>query len=370
MGALDGLLVVAIEQAVAAPICTLRLADAGARVIKIERPEGETARHYDTAVKGTSAYFAWLNRGKESAILDLKNGGDLAILRAMLNQADVFVQNLIPGAMDRMGLGNDVLAREFPNLISVAILGYGQDTAYADMRAYDMLVQAESGLCSVTGTPDSPSKVGVSAADISTGMNAHSAILEALIARGKSGKGRQIEISMFDCMADWMAVPLLHFEHTDKVTGRFGLSHATIYPYRPFACSDGTLIIAVQTNAEFARLCDTALDRPDLPTNPAFATNSDRVKNRALLDTEMEPVFANLTVASAVERLTRASVAFGKYNELKDLGSHPALRRTDVMLPDGQIASMPRPAGRGPDFSPKPVPGLGQHTEFLRKEFG
>ncbi|MEM8811290.1 MAG: CaiB/BaiF CoA-transferase family protein, partial [Pseudomonadota bacterium] len=211
MGTLDGLLVVAIEQAVAAPMCTVRLADAGARVIKVERPGGETARHYDQAVKGTSAYFAWLNRGKESAILDLKTACDLDILRNMLGKADVLVQNLSPGAMDRMGLGPEALSDEFPRLIGVSILGYGKDTDYADMKAYDLLVQAESGLCAVTGTPDGPSKVGVSIADIVTGMNAHAAILEALIARSVSGQGRHLEIAMFDGMADLMSVPLLHY---------------------------------------------------------------------------------------------------------------------------------------------------------------
>jgi itaconate CoA-transferase len=225
---LSGLTVIAIEQAVAAPMCTVRLADAGARVIKIERPEGETARNYDRAVKGTSAYFAWLNRGKESAVLDLKAKDDRAILETMLGGADVLVQNLTPGALDRLGLTPAYISEHFPRLISVSILGYGQDTAYADMKAYDMLVQAESGLCAVTGTPETPSKIGVSAADIATGMNAHAAILEALIARALTGKGRSIEVSMFDSIADWMAVPLLHFEHQGTETGRFGLSHASI----------------------------------------------------------------------------------------------------------------------------------------------
>lgn len=202
-GALSGLLVIAIEQAVAAPLCTVRLADAGARVIKIERDGGETARHYDAAVKGTSAYFAWLNRGKQSAVLNLKDQPDLDLLFSMLGRADVLVQNLIPGALARMGLTPDVIAARFPRLIAVSIKGYGQDTEYAPMRAYDMLVQAQSGLCAVTGTPDTPSKIGVSAADISTGMNAHAAVLEALIERSQTGRGKQVEIAMFDAMADY-----------------------------------------------------------------------------------------------------------------------------------------------------------------------
>ena len=206
-GPLSGLLVIALEQAVAAPLCTVRLADAGARVIKIERVEGETARHYDAAVKGSSAYFVWLNRGKESAVLDLKDSTDLELLFTMLGHADVLVQNLVPGALHRLGLTPELVAARFPRLIALSINGYGQDTSYAPMRAYDMLVQAESGICAVTGTPDTPSKIGVSAAEIATGMSAHAAILEALIQRGKTGRGQQIEIAMFDAMADWMTVP-------------------------------------------------------------------------------------------------------------------------------------------------------------------
>lgn len=369
MGALDGLLVVAIEQAVAAPMCSVRLADAGARVIKIERPEGETARNYDTAVKGVSAYFAWLNRGKESAVLDLKDENGMAILRNMLSEADVLVQNLIPGAMERLGLDPATLEKDFPRLISVSILGYGSDTTYADMRAYDLLVQAESGLCSVTGTPETPSKIGVSVVDIATGLHAHAAVLEALIERGVTGRGKSIEVSMFDGMADWMAVPLLHYEHTGKVTERHGMSHASVYPYRPFSCNDGTVIIAVQTNAEFHRLVAEVVGKPALAERSEFKTNADRVANRARLDAELEPFFAAHAVADVITRLQNARVAFGRYTELTDLPGHPALRRVDVAMPDGQIAAMPRPAGRENDFKADPVPGLGEHTDAIIKEF-
>lgn len=368
-GPLAGLLVIAIEQAVAAPHCTVRLADAGARVIKIERTEGETARHYDSAVKGTSAYFAWLNRGKESAVLDLKDAGDLNLLRAMLRKADVLVQNLVPGALDRMGLTREVLASAFPQLIAVSILGYGQDTPYAAMRAYDMLMQAESGLCAVTGTPETPSKVGVSVADIATGMNAHAAILEALIERGRTGRGKIIEISMFDSMADWMAVPLLHFEHAGRETGRHGLSHASIYPYRPMRCSDGAVIVAVQNNGEWKKFCEGVIGRPDLWTSPAFSSNALRVANRDALDREIDPVFAAMTVDEAVARLERAGVAWGRYTAVRDLGHHPALRRTTVALPGGETVTMPRPTGRDEFFAAGPVPGPGQHSEQLRAEF-
>ncbi len=367
--ALSGLIVIAIEQAVAAPLCTVRLADAGARVIKIERPEGETARHYDAAVAGQSAYFVWLNRGKESAVLDLKDAADLALLRRMLAQADVLVQNLIPGAMARMGLSGDDLARDFPTLIAVSIVGYGQDTDYAGMRAYDMLVQAESGLCNVTGTEQTPSKVGVSAADIATGMNAHAAILEALIARGKSGLGCQIEIAMFDGMADWMSVPLLHFEHTGRETGRYGMAHASIYPYRPFDCCDGSVIVAVQNNGEWERFCNGVLLRPDLLQRPEFATNALRVANREALDAEADPEIARLSTAETIARLDNSGVAWGRPTQIKDLGQHPALRRTKVALSNGQIVTMPRPAGRDQGFHPGDVPGIGAQTRAIRAEF-
>lgn len=367
-GPLSGLLVVALEQAVAAPLCTVRLADAGARVIKIEREGGETARHYDAAVKGTSAYFAWLNRGKQSAVLNLKENADLGLLFAMLAQADVLVQNLIPGALPRMGLTPEVIAARFPRLVAVSINGYGQDTAYAPMRAYDLLVQAESGLCAVTGTPDTPSKIGVSAADIATGMNAHAAVLEALIERGQTGRGKQIEIAMFDAMADWMAVPLLHYEHAGRETGRYGLSHASIYPYRPFACADGTLIVATQNNAEWLRLCG-ALARADLADRIEFATNALRVANRTALDAELEPCFARVTVANAIALLNSAEIAWGRYTELRDLGQHPALRRVEVALADGQRISLPRPAGRDASFHPDAVPETGADTQAIRQEF-
>jgi itaconate CoA-transferase len=369
--ALDGLLVVSIEQAVAAPLCTLRLADAGARVIKIERPEGETARHYDATVGGMSAYFVWLNRGKESAALDLKSEDDLALLHRMVAEADVLVQNLAPGAVDRLGLAGEALAARFPRLIVVNIAGYGQDTPYAGMRAYDMLVQAESGLCSVTGTPDEPSKIGVSAADIATGMNAHAAILEALLAREKTGVGRVVEIAMFDGMADWMAVPLLHYEHADRQTGRYGLAHASIYPYRPFACRCGSVIVvAVQQNNEWKRLCEMVLQRTDLFADERFATNAWRVANRRALDAEIEPAFATIDRDEAIRRLDAAQIAWGKLTEVRDLPNHPALRRMRVALPNGKQIAVPRPAGRPllRDAVPK-VPGLGADTDRIRVEF-
>ena len=370
-GPLDGLLVISIEQAVAAPLCTLRLVDAGARVIKIERSEGETARHYDSSVQGTSAYFVWLNRGKESAVLDLKDAADLKVLSHMISKADVLVQNLAPGALSRLGLTPAVIAEKFPSLITVNIVGYGQDTSYADMRAYDMLVQAESGICAVTGTPDTPSKIGVSAADIATGMNAHAAVLEALIARNVTGRGASIEISMFDGMADWMTVPLLHLEHADRQTRRFGLAHASIYPYRPYECACGdSVVVAIQQPSEWKRFCETVLDRSDLADDPRFATNAVRVANREALDEVIEPIFKSISRAEAIARLTAAQNAWGKVSEVRDLPRHQALRRIDVELPNGSTVSIPRPPLQSrPLPAPAKVPGLGADTLRLRAEF-
>jgi itaconate CoA-transferase len=368
---LDGLLVVSIEQAVAAPLCTVRLADAGARVIKIERPDGETARHYDATVGGISAYFVWLNRGKESAALDLKAAEDLTLLHRLVAKADVLVQNLAPGAIDRLGLSADVLAKEFPRLISVHIVGYGQDTPYAHMRAYDMLVQAESGICAVTGAPDAPAKIGVSAADIATGMNAHAAVLEALVSRERTGRGQAIEIAMFDGMADWMAVPLLHFEHAGRETGRYGLAHASIYPYRPYACRSGdAVIVAIQQTSEWSRFCTEVLQRKDLFADERFATNAWRVANRDALDAEIEPVFAGMEREEAIRRLEAAQIAWARLTEVRDLGAHPALRRTSVRLPNGSEVRVPLPAGRREPWRETPsVPAMGADTSRIRAEF-
>jgi crotonobetainyl-CoA:carnitine CoA-transferase CaiB-like acyl-CoA transferase len=368
MSALDGILVVALEQAVAAPICTQRLADAGARVIKIERPEGDIARHYDQAVKGTSAYFAWANRGKESIVLDVKQAGDLALLKRMVAKADVFIQNFAPKAALRLGLGGKDLLAQHPRLIAVDIVGYGQDTAYRDMRAYDMLVQAESGICAVTGTPEAPSKVGVSIADTAAGMNAHAAVLEALIARGRDGKGRAIEIALFDGMADWMNVPLMHYAYQGKVTERHGLSHASIYPYAPYRCRDGEIVISIQSHGEWERLCRNALEKPQLIADPRFADNPSRVVNREALGKEVAEVFARYTVKAMVERLEAAKIAWARVSGVADLAAHPALRRITVDSPGGSFEAAA--SALHPELQAKPVPALGQHSEAIRGEFG
>ena len=367
-GALEGLVVVAIEQAVSAPVCTLRLADAGARVIKIERAEGETARNYDKTVHGVSAYFAWLNRGKESAVLDLKAADDLALVKAMVAKADVYVQNLAPGAAERMGLSAAQLAKAHPRIIAVDIVGYGQDTDYRDMRAYDMLIQAESGICAVTGTPDVPSKVGVSVADIATGMNAHAMILEALIARGMTGKGRVIEVAMFDSMADWMSVPLMHLEYGKRETRRHGLSHASIYPYAPFKCVDGEVIIAIQNNLEWARFCEGVLCNVGLIKDPLFESNAQRVANRNLVDAQVSLVFAKLSCVTAIAKLESNGVAWARVSTIADAARHKALRKFPVPLADGTMIDMPLPSGREA-FAARPVPDLGEHTAKIRREF-
>lgn len=369
MAALDGILVLALEQAVAAPLCTVRLADAGARVIKIERPEGETARHYDYGVDGTCSYFAWLNRGKQSAVLDLKDTTDFELFRRMLAKADVLVQNLAPGALDRMGLSSDVLKRDYPRLIAVSICGYGTETSYAQMKAYDLLVQAESGICAVTGTPENPSKAGVPIADLATGGNAHAAVLEALIERGITGQGKSVEIAMFDSLADWMAVPFLHHEHMGRETGRHGMAHATVYPYRPYDCSDGAVLIAVQNNAQWKRLCMDVLGQPSLFANAEFATNDQRTQNRAAVDAALEPLFAAMTCAEMIARCTSAGIAWARYRSMADFTEHPALQRMTVTLENGAVADLPRPAGRDADFAPGPLPALGAQTKAVRDEF-
>ncbi|MCG6115824.1 MAG: CoA transferase [Mesorhizobium sp.] len=367
MLALEGLLVVAIEQAVAAPMCTLRLSDAGARVIKIERAEGETARHYDQTVHGTSAYFAWLNRGKESAVLNIKDGVDRALVERMLAQADVFVQNLAPGAASRLGLGSRELTARFPRLIAVDIVGYRQDTTYRNMRAYDMLIQAESGICAVTGTADTPVKVGVSLADATTGMNAHAAILEALIERHATGFGKAIEIAMFDAMAEMMSVPLLHQVYADRQTPRTGLAHASIFPYGRVACSDGDVVIVVQNPGEWRRLCDGVLKRPELIDDIRFANNPSRVHNREALETILASVFSRLSRAEAIQRLESSALAWSSVSTIEDLAAHPALGRIRLAVPGGTFDAVASPVRR--QIKGGTVPGLGQQTGTIRAEF-
>ena len=341
---LDGVIVISVEQAVAGPLCTLRLGDAGARIIKIEAPGGDRARYYDQAMGGTSACFAWLNCGKESAVLDLKSAADLALVKRMIARADVFVQNLAPGA-HRLGLCRADLTAVFPRLIVVDIMGYGSRTPYGYKRAYDMLVQAESGICAVTGTPDTPSKVGISIADIGTGMHAYAAVLEALIERRATGRGRAIEISMFDGMAEWMSIPLLHYEHMGMEAGllcasRMRQSIPTVPMTARTAASSSRSRAAPNGRASAARYCSSRR-RPMRRSSEMV-----RVLNRDLVDAVIGAVFRELTCAEIIMRLDAAQIAWGRVSTLADLNAHGALHRVSVELPDGAMATMPHPAGR------------------------
>ncbi|MBO0755101.1 MAG: CoA transferase, partial [Bradyrhizobiaceae bacterium] len=360
---LDGLLVVALEQAVAAPMCTCRLADAGARVIKVERPEGDFARGYDNLVHGESAYFVWLNRGKESVVLDLAADHDRALLEAVLARADVFVQNLKPGAIAKLGFAIERLRRTYPRLIICSISGYGENGPYAQRKAYDLLIQAESGLASVTGGPEAPSRVGVSVVDIATGMNAYEAILEAVLLRARTGEGAALSIAMFDAMADWMTVPLLQSE-AGSPPGRVGLAHPTIAPYGVFKSKDGAdILISIQSDREWRVLASQVLGDQSLAADPDFASNVKRVKRRAETDARVQAVFGAHDVDELADRLAAFDIAFARVNDTALLATHPHLRRIAVKTPSGPV-SYPAPA-RGPTSAARtfgPVPALGEHT--------
>ena len=363
---LSGLLVIAIEQAVAAPACTLRLADAGARVIKIERPEGDFARGYDRAVHGMSSYFVWLNRGKESIALDLKADTDRAILDRLIAKADVFVQNLAPSAASRLGVDGPALSAKHGRLIAVDISGYGSTGAYSDRKAYDLLIQAESGLAAVTGLPDGPGRVGVSICDIATGFHAYAAILEALVARGRDGRGRAISVSMFDVMAELMNVPYLQTVYGGKEPKRIGLAHPTIAPYGSFRARDGEIVLAVQNEREWARLCADVMGRSDMAADPRFATNTDRVAHRAELDRVIAGWLADRPLAAIIETLQANDIAFGVINGVRGLAQHPRLRRLALATPSGPAEVIAPP---GDVDGTRAVPALDQDGARIRAEF-
>src|SRR5579864_3448831 len=315
---LEGITVIAVEQAVAAPFCSSRLADAGAHVIKVERPEGDFARLYDALAKGQSSYFVWLNRGKDSAVVDLATKEGRGELEALIAKADVLIQNLKPGSMDKLGFSLDRLRRDYPKLICCTISGYGDDGPYAHRKAYDLLIQAESGLASVTGGPESPSRVGLSIVDIATGATAHASILEALIARARTGKGADIRISMFDVMADWLAVPLLNAE-AGAPPKRMGLAHPSIAPYGVFRSKDGRdILISIQSEREWKTFCADVLGQPGLPSDPRFANMVERVRNRALTDRTVGERFAAMTRDELLARLADADIAFAEVNTMAD----------------------------------------------------
>ena len=368
---LANLIVVSLEQAVAAPYCSSRLADAGARVIKIERPEGDFARGYDTAAKGLSSYFVWLNRGKQSLVADIKRPGDAALLHRVLARADVFIQNLAPGAAARAGFGSDDLRARYPRLITVDISGYGDTGDYASMKAYDLLVQAESGLAMITGHPAGPGRVGVSACDIACGMAAHAGVLEALIERGSTGRGKGLKVSLFDGMADWMNVPLLFFEGTGRAPERLGLAHPSICPYGAFATSDGALVlISIQNEREWVDFCARFLEEPDLPQREGFQTNVIRVANRATVDAHVATTFARLSRDEAARKLRAANTAYGFVNDVAAFSHHPALRRATVQTPNGEVAIAAPPVLFSDGArSLGPVPAVGEHSDAIRAEF-
>jgi crotonobetainyl-CoA:carnitine CoA-transferase CaiB-like acyl-CoA transferase len=359
---------VSLEQAVAAPYCSRLLAEGGARVIKLERPEGDFARDYDGAVHGQSTYFVWLNGGKESVAVDLRHEDDCALLRSMLRRADIFIENLKPGSVERLGFGYEAVAALNERIVMCSISGYGATGPYAQMKAYDALIQAESGLCSVTGAPGQPSKVGTSICDIATGLTAYGEILKALIARGQTGRGSYVECALFETLAEWMAVPLAFYEYGGKLLQGTGMDHGMMAPYGAFRAADGLVFIVIQNQREWVRLCTEVLGRPDLADDPRFATNSDRMQHVGDLRAEIEAVFERYTRDELFRLLDGAEIAFGNINDVSDLANHPALVRKEVGVADTTISLVRR---TGDAFtSPARVPALDEHGAALRAEFG
>jgi itaconate CoA-transferase len=371
---LTGIRVVALEQAVAGPFCSRQLADLGADVVKIERPDGgDSARAYDGALNGMSAYFAWLNRGKRSVVLDLKQNDGRAACSRLIERADVVVSNLAPGAMERLGFGYDALAARNPRIIWCGISGYGPDGEMRDRKAYDMLVQAESGVVSVTGSRESPAKVGVSIADIAAGMYAYSSIMVALYARERTGRGDRIDISMLECLTEWM-MPALHvWQGTGRVVARAGVRHNMIVPYGAYACADGDVMFAVQTDREWRRFCEIVMGDPSLADHPLYSTNAARVEQRASLEAMIESSFENQRRSDVMALLERADLATGAVNDVRAVVSHPQLasraRWAAADSPGGVIQALLPPHnldGMKPRMGR--VPSLGEHTEEVLAE--
>jgi len=366
---LAGYTIVTLEQAVAAPYCSLLLADAGARVIKLERPEGDFTRGYDTGADGQSTWFAWLNRGKESVVIDYTNPDDAALMRRLIEKADVFLHNLAPGALDRHGFSADELRASNPDLISLQISGYGPDGEAAKMKAYDFLVQAESGVCAVTGTQDNPSRVGVSLCDIATGLTAFSAILRGLLQRGKTGHGLDLSISMFDVMTEWMNMPLLAHRYLPVKPERMGLTHSLLAPYGAYVCGDGaSILIAIQNEREWAAFCALVLNKPELARDQRFEGNSNRVSNRAELDKEIAKVFTGNDRETIAKTLQAAKIAWARLNDLDDVINHPFLREMTVNFGAAEVRLVDLPV-QTDGIRPTEVPQLGQHSQAVRKEF-
>ena len=374
---LSGLLVVSLEQAIAAPFLTRQLADLGARVIKVERPDGgDFARAYDQRAAGMSSHFVWVNRGKQSVVLDLKLARDIEVVKAMALQADVFVQNLAPGAAERMGLGHSTLMQANPKLIVCDISGYGNSGPYRDRKAYDLLIQAESGFLSVTGTPDEPAKAGSSIADIAAAMYGYTSVLAALLQRGKTGLGSHIDVSMLESLTEWMSFPLYYAYDNAEPPERSGAAHATIYPYGPFAVGDGsTVMLGIQNEREWASFCALVIGNAALAQDELFASNAMRHQNRAALKTIILQRFAQLTGEQAIGLLELAKIANARVNTLKDVWQHPQLaartRWQNVDSPVGPLPSLKPPGQQSAfDYACGAIPSLGQHTQDILKEFG
>lgn len=374
---LDGVTVVSCEQAVAAPLATRHLADLGARVLKIERPgTGDFARAYDETVHGQSSHFVWLNRSKESVTLDLKSDAAAPVMAALLDRADVFVQNFAPGVADRLGLGATALRATRPRLITCSVSGYGSSGPYRDAKAYDLLIQSEAGLVSVTGTADEPAKSGIPAADIGAGMYAFSGILSALYDRERTGLGTELEVSLFDSLVEWMGFPLYYAGYGGTPPPRAGTSHPAIAPYGTFAAGDGTeVVLAVQNEREWATFCEHAVERPDWVTDNRFATGSARVTHRPALEAEIDAIFARLSGDELEARLTAGRIAHARRRDLPDVLAHPQLtardRFTSVSTPGGPIrATLPPITVPGRAARMDPVPALGEHTSAVLTEFG
>jgi formyl-CoA transferase len=364
-------LVISLDQAVAAPLTARRLADAGARVIKLERPEGDFARYYDDVVLGQCTHFVWLNRGKESVVADLTKADDRRLFEALIAKADMLVQNLKPGALAKLGYAVESLREKYPRLICCSISGYGDEGPYRDRKAYDLLIQAESGLASITGGPEAPARIGVSLVDIGTGLHAYEAILEALLVRAQTGQGADIRVSMFDSMMEWMAIPMLYTEY-GAPPKRLGLTHPSVAPYGVFQSADDVpILISVQNDREWVTLCTKVLGRPEFATDPRFATSPARTANRAATDGMVAEHFARHGVNELAHQLEAAQIAFARVNDVHAILRHPHLRRLSVASPNGPV-QIPAPAARvmgetAPEFGP--LPALGEHTNKVRKEF-
>ena len=365
--ALDGLLVIALEHAVAGPYCSRLLAEAGARVIKLERAEGDFARAYDKVVKGDSAYFVWLNGGKESIVVDLNTDADQMLLSNLLKRADVFMQNLRPGAVDRLGFGYPAVREINQNIVMCSISGYGQGGEYAQMKAYDTLIQAESGLCSITGLPGQPCKVGTSIVDTATGLTAYGEILKALIRRGRDGHGAHVELSLFEVMAEWMAVPLSSYEYGDKLPSGSGFDHSHIAPCSAYETADGLIIIVIQNEREWTRLCRDVLEAPELADDERYKDNVLRLQHKDALRFDIEAYFKRFSRAEMAAKLHQGGIAFGNINDMSDLQSHPALKRKTIET-SGNEVSLVRRIGDATE-SPPHVPNLDEHGPAIRAEF-